>query len=61
MHEIRKSLEERLQHAPEFYKVPFGYAVVFTDVEAPPAEIGTEPWEVIDMHGLKAGLSRRIS
>src|SRR5579862_7267029 len=57
MHEVRKSLEERLAQAPEFYKVPFGYAVVFTDVEAPPPEIGTEPWEVIDHHGLNAGLA----
>lgn len=56
MHEVRKSLEERLAHAPEFYRVPFGYAVVFTDVEAPPLEIGTEPWEVIDQHSLNAGL-----
>jgi hypothetical protein len=60
MHEIRKSLEERLEWAPEFYKIPFGYAVVFTDVEAPPTEIGTEPWEVIDMHGLKAGLAAHL-
>ena len=57
MHEIRKSLEERLARAPEFYRVPFGYAVVFTDVEAPPPEIGIEPWEVIDHHGLKAGIA----
>ena len=48
MHEVRKSLEERLASAPDFYQVPFGYAVVFTDVEAPPPDIGTEPWEVID-------------
>src|ERR1017187_6787861 len=56
MHEVRKSLEERLARIPEFYKVPFGYAVVFTDVEAPPSGIGTEPWEVIDHHGLNAGI-----
>ena len=60
MHELRKSLEERLDRAPEFYKVPFGYAVVFTDVEAPPPGIGTEPWEVIDIHGLKAGLAVQL-
>jgi hypothetical protein len=57
MHELRAALEERLRRTPSFYQVPFGYAVVFTDVEAPPAEIGTEPWEVIDRHGLNAGLS----
>ena len=56
MHEVRKSLEERLARIPEFYRVPFGYAVVFTDVEAPPPGIGTEPWEVIDHHGLNAGI-----
>lgn len=60
MHEVRKSLEERLSRAPEFYKVPFGYAVVFTDVEAPPQEIGTEPWEVIDHHSLKTGLAGHL-
>jgi hypothetical protein len=60
MHEVRKSLEERLARAPDFYKVPFGYAVVFTDVEAPPHDIGTEPWEVIDHHTLKAGLAEHL-
>jgi len=57
MHEVRAALEERLAKAPAFYRIAFGYAVVFTDVEAPPADIGTEPWEVIDYHGLNAGLS----
>ena len=60
MHEVRKSLEERLARAPEFYKVPFGYAVVFTDVEAPPAGIGAEPWEVIDHHSLTTGLAEHL-
>jgi Type III restriction enzyme, res subunit/UvrD-like helicase C-terminal domain/Nuclease-related domain len=60
MHEVRKSLEERLAHAPEFYKVPFGYAVVFTDVEAPLLEIGTEPWEVIDHGSLNTGLAGHL-
>lgn len=57
MHELRAALEERLNRTPPFYQVPFGFAVVFTDVDAPPADIGTEPWEVIDRHGLNAGLS----
>ena len=57
MHELRAALEERLKRAPAFYQVPFGFAVVFTDVEAPPTDIGTEPWEVIDCHGLNAGIS----
>lgn len=57
MHEVRKSLEERLGHVPEFYRVPFGHAVIFTDVEAPPPEIATEPWEVIDCEGLKTSIS----
>ena len=48
MHEVRKSLEERLDRVPEFYKVPFRYAVVFTDIEAPPWRLAQEPWEVID-------------
>lgn len=56
MHEVRSALEERLAKAPAFYRIPFGYAVIFTDVEAPPPDIGTEPWEVIDCHGLSAGL-----
>jgi hypothetical protein len=56
MHELRTALEERLKRTPAFYHVPFGYVVVFTDVESPPADIGTEPWEVIDCHGLKAGI-----
>ena len=60
MHELRRSLEERLAHLPEFYRVPFGYAVVFTDVEAPPPEIGTEPWEVIDHCGLTAGIAAHL-
>jgi hypothetical protein len=60
MHEIRKSLEERLARAPEFYKVPFGFAVVFTDVEAPPTEIATEPWEVIDHGILITGISGHL-
>jgi len=57
MHEVRKSLEERLGHVPEFYRVPFGHVVIFTDVEAPPPEIATEPWEVIDCEGLKTAIS----
>lgn len=60
MHEVRKSLEERLARAPELYKVPFGYAVIFTDVEAPPTGIGTEPWEVIDHHTLTTGLAEHL-
>lgn len=60
MHQIRKSLEDRLDRVPEFYKVAFGYVVVFTDVEAPPSEIGTEPWEVIDHYGLKSGLAAHL-
>src|ERR1039458_5999269 len=28
MHEVRKSLEERLGRLPEFYRVPFGHAVI---------------------------------
>lgn len=57
MHELRAALEERLKRPPGFYQVPFGYAVIFTDVEAPPADVGTEPWEVIDCHGLNAGIT----
>ena len=60
MHEVRKSLERQLDGVPAFYKVPFGYSVVFTDVEAPPLEVGVEPWEVIDDRGLRAGLARHI-
>lgn len=60
MHAVRKALEDRLARAPEFYRIPFGYVVVFTDVEAPPAEIGTEPWEVIDHFGLKAGIAHLL-
>jgi hypothetical protein len=60
MHEVRRSLEERLARAPDFYKVPFGYAVIFTDVEAPPPDIGTEPWEVIDHHSLTTGLAGHL-
>jgi hypothetical protein len=56
MHEVRKSLEERLGRCQEFYRVPFGYTVIFTDVESPPLEIGTEPWEVVDHHGVNSGL-----
>ena len=60
MHQVRKSLEERLARTPEFYKVPFGFAVVFTDVEAPPTEIATEPWEVIDHDTLITGISGHL-
>lgn len=60
MHEVRKSLAERLASAPGFCKVPFGYAVVFTDVEAPPIGIGAEPWEVIDCHSLSGGLVEHL-
>jgi hypothetical protein len=60
MHEVRKALEERLDRCQEFYRVPFGYAVVFTDVEAPPVGIGVEPWEIIDHHDLKAGLAEHL-
>jgi hypothetical protein len=60
MHEVRKALEERLDRCQEFYRVPFGYAVVFTDVEAPPAGIGAEPWEIVDHHDLKAGLASHL-
>jgi hypothetical protein len=57
MHELRAALEERLKRTPVFYQVPFGYSVVFTDVEAPPADIGTEPWEVIDCLDLNGGIA----
>jgi len=60
MHEVRKSLEERLARTAEFYKVAFGYAVIFTDVEAPPPDIGTEPWEIIDRHSLTTGLAGHL-
>src|SRR6185437_4534621 len=60
MHAVRKALEDRLARAPEFYRIPFGYVVVFTDVETPPHEIGTEPWEVIDHCGLKAGIAQLL-
>jgi hypothetical protein len=60
MHEVRKSLEERLRRVPEFYKVPFGHLVIFTDVDAPPQEIGTEPWEIIDRGGLRSAISGHL-
>lgn len=60
MHELRAALEERLKRAPAFYQVPFGYAVVFTDVGAPPADIATEPWEAIDCHDLNAGMTSQL-
>jgi len=60
MHELRKSLEDRLARIPEFYKIPFGFAVVFTDVDAPPRDIGTEPWEIIDLSSLKAGIAAHL-
>ncbi len=60
MHEVRKRLEERLDRCQEFYRVPFGYVVIFTDVEAPPLEIGTEPWEVVDCNGLNTGLAAQL-
>ena len=60
MHELRKSLEDRLARSPEFYKIPFGYAVVFTDVDAPPRDIGTEPWEIIDHSSMKAGIAAHL-
>ena len=60
MHEVRKSLEERLARCQEFYRVAFGYVVIFTDVEAPPLEVGTEPWEVVDHHGLSTGLAAQL-
>jgi Nuclease-related domain/UvrD-like helicase C-terminal domain/Uncharacterized conserved protein (DUF2075) len=56
MFEVRAFLENALSRAPEFSAVPFGHSVVFTDVEAPPPEIGIQPWEVIDSHGLDTGL-----
>ena len=56
MYEVRRFLENVLARTPEFLAVPFGCSVVFTDVEAPPTEIGIEPWEVIDSHGLNSGL-----
>lgn len=57
MHEIRKALEDRLGRGPEFYKVPFGHAVILTDVLSPPLEVGTEPWEVIDTDALNTPIS----
>ena len=60
LHEIRGALAERLQRAPEFYGVAFGHVVIFTDVAAPPVEIAVEPWEVIDVDGLKIPLSKHL-
>ncbi len=56
MHELRKSLGERLASTAAFNQIPFGFAVIFTDVDAPPADIGTQPWEIIDDNGLRRGL-----
>jgi hypothetical protein len=60
MHEIRRALEERLQRRRDFYQVPFGHIVVFPDVPAPPLEVGTEPWEVIDSDALKSSLASQL-
>jgi hypothetical protein len=60
MHEVRKALEERLAGTSEFYKVPFGHLVIFTDVDAPPRDIGTEPWEVIDRGSLGTAISGHL-
>ena len=60
MHEVRATLERRLANSLAFDRIPFGYAVIFTDVEAPPPEIGTESWEIIDYYGLNMGLSRLL-
>lgn len=60
MFEVRGFLENAFSRASEFYCVPFGYSVVFTDIEAPPLEIGIQPWEVVDTRGLEAGLPRLL-
>jgi hypothetical protein len=60
LHELRSALEERLQRTPDFYKVAFGHVVIFTDVTAPPMDIGVEPWESIDVQGLKTPISAHL-
>lgn len=56
MFEVRGFLENALSREAQFYGVPFGYSVIFTDIEAPPLEIGIQRWEVVDRRGLEAGL-----
>jgi hypothetical protein len=60
MHELRKALESKLGRPADFYQVPFGFAVVFTDIDAPPRDIGTEPWEVIDRSDLHTGIAAHL-
>lgn len=60
MHELRRSLEERFGATREFYQIAFGFAVVFTDIEAPPPDIATQPWEIIDLVGLRGGIAKLL-
>jgi hypothetical protein len=58
MHEMRRALEEK--GVNNLYKVPFGFVVIFTDVDAIPLDIGVQPWEVIDRVGLRSPISAHL-
>jgi len=60
MHEIRNVLKQRLAGVSDVFNVPFGHAVIFTDVVSPPLDAAIEPWEVIDCDGLEAPISSHI-
>jgi hypothetical protein len=60
MQELRRALEERLPDLHHLRKVPFGFVVIFTDVDTLPIEIGVEPWEIIDRNGLKSALAPQL-
>jgi hypothetical protein len=46
----------RASHACQSFTESLRYAVIFTDVEAPPLEIGIQPWEIVGRHGLNSGV-----
>lgn len=60
MHELRRALEERLPSGNVVRNIPFGFAVVFTDVDDVPLEIGSEPWEMIGQADLRSPLGSRL-
>jgi hypothetical protein len=61
MQELRRALEERLPDLQQLRKTPFGFVVIFTDVDSLPIEIGVEPWEIIDRNGLRTPLAPQLA
>lgn len=60
MFALRESLESHFGSQDDVMRCTLAYAVVFPDVDAPPASIEHEPWEVVDRTMLHRPVSQLV-